>query len=104
MTTTTTTTAVEIPAAEPATGFVAVAVRFPHDPTAHRLTRDYSRPDGTPMGMPTRWDDQTGFRIHIRAACRPDDTQTRHYELSIPTALARGAVACGAPECFGGAA
>jgi hypothetical protein len=101
---TTTIAAATIPAAERATGFVAVAVRFPHNPTAHRTTRDYSRPDGTPMGLPTRWDDHTGFRIHIRAACRPDDTQTRLHELSIPTALARGAVACERPERFGGAA
>jgi hypothetical protein len=100
---TTPTTAAMIPAAEHATGFVAVAVRFPADPAAHRITRLYHQADGTLSGMPVQLDAAKSGWTEIRPACRPDsDTAERLYELSIPTALARGALACGRPECFGG--
>ncbi|GIF02341.1 hypothetical protein [Paractinoplanes rishiriensis] len=92
-----------IPENERLTGFVAVAIRFPDDPTAHRIERLYHRPDGTDMGAPTKFDGSTPFRDEIRPACSPDsDPGGRLYELSVPTALARGAVACPRTECFGG--
>ena len=101
---TATVTPTMIPANEHATGFVAVAVRFPQEPTAHRCTRLFHRPDGTEGGMPTRFDGGNETWTEIRPACRPDsDPAERHYELSIPTALSRGAAVCGHPECFGGA-
>jgi hypothetical protein len=94
-----------IPANEQATGFVAVAIRFPADPGAHRVTRLFHRPDGTDGGIPVRFDGKEPNRTEIRPACRPDsDPAERLYELSIPTALARGAVPCGHADCFGGAA
>lgn len=100
---------VVIPAGERATGFVAVALRFPGDPGAHRVTRLYLRPDGTEGGMPVRFDSteqsREQSRSEIRSACRPDSHPAdRLYELSTPVALARGAVACARPECFGGTA
>lgn len=96
------TTTALIPANERLTGFVAVAIRFPHDPTAHRIERLYHRPDGAPMGTPTKFDGSTPFQAETRPACRPDsDPGDRMYELSIPAALARGAAACDRPECFG---
>lgn len=104
MTTTTSSTAV-IPADEHGTGFVAVDIRFPADPAAHRVTSLYHRPDGTDGGAPIRFDGRDPFTTEIRPACRPDtDPGERLYELSIPTALARGAVPCDDPECFGGPA
>ncbi|OJF15525.1 hypothetical protein [Couchioplanes caeruleus] len=94
-----------IPAVEHGTGFVAVAVRFPAAPVAHRVTRLFHRPDGTQGGIPARFDGTEQCRTEIRPACRPDsDPGERLYELSVPTALARGATACGHDDCFGGAA
>lgn len=102
---TTTITAAVIPASEHATGFVAVAQRFPHDPAVHRITRLFHRPDGTPAGMPSRFDGSEKSFTETRPACRPDsEPADRLYELSIPTALARGAVPCGHGDCFGGGA
>ncbi|GGQ77670.1 hypothetical protein [Couchioplanes azureus] len=94
-----------IPAVERGIGFVAVAVQFPAEPVAHRVTRLFHRPDGTQGGIPVRFDGTEPIRIEIRPACRPDsDPAERLYELSVPTALARGATACGHGDCFGGAA
>jgi hypothetical protein len=99
------TTAGVIPAAEHLTGFVAAAITFPADPVVHRATRLYHRPDGIPMGLPTKFDGRTPFGTEIRPACRPDTGPAeRLYELSVPMALYRGAVACDRPECYGGAA
>jgi hypothetical protein len=101
----TTTTSALIPDTEHSTGFVAVALRFPDDPTAHRVTRVFTRPDETEAGQPARFDGPKSTTAEIRPACRPDsDPAERLYELSIPTALARGAVACDQRECFGGVA
>ncbi|MEU4239764.1 hypothetical protein [Actinoplanes sp. NPDC026619] len=92
-----------IPAAEHLTGFVAVAITFPADPAAHRIERAYLTPDGIARGLPTRFDGKDPFTVEIRPACRPDtDPGGRHYELSVPFALARHAVPCDRPECFGG--
>ena len=97
------TTIALIPANERLTGFVAVAIGFPDEPAAHRIERLYHRPDGTQMGVPTKFDGSTPFRDEIRPACRPDsDPSDRLYELSVPTALDRGAVACSSAACFGG--
>jgi len=106
MTTTTVPGAVDaIPADEHATGFVAVAVRFPTDAAVHRITRLYHRPDGTDGGTPVRLDGGNKTSTEIRPACRPaSNPAERLYELSIPFARARGAVACDRPECFGGTA
>ncbi|RSM59477.1 hypothetical protein DMB66_27725 [Actinoplanes sp. ATCC 53533] len=102
---TTTITGAQIPAEEHATGFVAVAIRFPTDPTAHRATSIYHRPDGTDGGLPVRLTEKLAGWTEVRPSCRPDtDSSDRLYQLSIPTALARGAVACDQPECFGGPA
>lgn len=99
----TTVTAAVIPANEHGTGFVAVAIRFPADPAAHRIERTYHRPDGTTGGMPVKFDDRDPFTVEIRPACRPDsDPGERFYELSVPYALGRGAAPCDRPECFGG--
>ncbi|XVV14423.1 hypothetical protein ACQP2X_08790 [Actinoplanes sp. CA-131856] len=92
-----------IPENEWLTGFVAVSIRFPADPGAHRIERLYHRPDGTEMGAPTKFDGSTPFRDEIRPACRPgSDPSDRLYELSVPAALHRGASACLDPACFGG--
>jgi len=100
---TTTTTAAVIPAVEHATGFIAVAVRFPADPAAHRITRLYHQANGEPGGMPASFDGHNQSTTEIRPACRPgSDPGARFYELSIPTALARGAHPCDHPDCFGG--
>jgi hypothetical protein len=97
------TTTALIPDNERLTGFVAVAIRFPDDPTAHRIERLYHRPDGSEMGAPTKFDGSTPFQAEIRPACRPDsDPGERLYELSVPAALDRGAVACPSTACFGG--
>jgi hypothetical protein len=106
MNSTATTPLAVIPAAEHGVGFTAVTVRFPDgDPAAHRITRLYHRPDGTLGGMPSGFDGKNKSTTEIRPACRPDtDPASRFYELSVPTALARGAVACDLPQCYGGAA
>jgi hypothetical protein len=95
-----------IPANERCTGFVAVAVRFPHDdPAAHRITRLHHKPDGALGGAPNTFDGQHKSWTEIRPACCPDsDPGARHYELSVPTALAHGAAPCDQPDCYGGAA
>jgi hypothetical protein len=101
---TTTMPAAVIPTDEHGTGFAAVAVRFPAgDATAHRITRLYHREDGTLGGMPSNFDGTNKSWTEIRPACLPDtDPGARFYELSVPSALARGANACDRPECYGG--
>jgi hypothetical protein len=84
------------------TGFVAVILRFPADPTAHRVAHVVVRADGTESGMPSTWTVTPGTHVQVRAACAADDPSVHLYELSAPTAAARGAVACTDPECFGG--
>lgn len=92
-----------IPADEHGLGFTTVAITFPAEPDAHRIERIYhpaiaadEAPEGT--GELRAW-------TEVRPACRPDsDPDQRFYELSVPYALARGAIACDRPECFGGAA
>lgn len=92
-----------VPANEHGTGFVAVAIRFPDEPVAHRAVDLYTRPDNTPSGVPTRFDGTQPFRQEIRPACRPDSNRAEpFYRLSVPSALHRGATACDARECFGG--
>jgi hypothetical protein len=100
---TATTNDAAIPPCEHLTGFTAVAVTFPAEPGAHRVTRVYDRPDGTEMGAPTKFDGSTPFSGEIRPACRADsDLTERFYELSIPMALHRGAAPCDHPDCYGG--
>jgi hypothetical protein len=85
-------------------GFVAVAVRFPADPAAHRVERLYHPSGGTTGGVAATFDGRVlRSSTETRPACRPDsDPGERLYELSVPSALARGAMPCGHPECFGG--
>ena len=92
-----------IPADLHLSGFVAVAIGFPAETAAHRAVHLYHRPDGTDGGTPVRLDGSNKTSTEIRPACQPDSNPAqRLYELSIPFALARGAVACDQPECFGG--
>ncbi|MFI7598419.1 hypothetical protein [Actinoplanes sp. NPDC049681] len=94
-----------IPAAEHGTGFVAVAVRFPAEPTAHRVERVQHHRDTEDTPPEERGGPFAAGGWEIRPACRPDsDPGERLYELSVPTALARGATACGHTDCFGGTA
>lgn len=94
-----------IPADEHATGFVAVAVRFPADPVAHRVERVLHHPDAADTPPAERGGRFARGGWEIRPACRPDSNpDERLYDLSIPAALARGATACGHGDCFGGAA
>jgi hypothetical protein len=83
-------------------GFVAVAIRFPDPATAHRVVHVTITPaDDTP----TETNGHTPIRHETRAACQETaDVADRVYELSAPMAHHRGAVACPAPACFGGAA
>jgi len=94
-----------IPAGMMATGFVAVALRFPEAATAHRLAYVAYvagvavQDDTTPA---VAWN--AAVRTETRAACQATaDTVDRVYELSAPMAHHRGAVACPDPACFGGA-
>jgi hypothetical protein len=92
MTTTRTTRIATIPASEHTTGFVAVALNFPGDTTAHRVTRIHH----------PSIDNQPGH-VEIRPTCHPGSKPTeRFYELSIPYALGHGAHACTKLACYGG--
>ena len=96
---------VAIPASEHATGFVAVAIRFPTDPTAHRVERVLHHPDTDDTPPTDRGGPFARGGWETRPACRPDSNpDERLYEMSVPVALARGAAACEHGDCFGGTA
>ncbi len=99
-----TATSAAIPACEHGVGFVAVAVRFPREPAVHRIERVLHHPDSADTPVAARGGRFAKGGWEIRPACRPDsDPGERLYELSVPVALARGAVVCEQRDCFGGA-